>query len=472
MRRASLFIFFILTGTIAGMLVWQWKAYSDQTGRAEENAEPISQHITVESLPNELKIAQKVTGLIPGKEYRLTIPDTLFQWNCKGGNNKACDSADENPYTFFSNDTQMVFQYILPVKKNQTAFLLNNWTVSFPDVQVEQSIINISDSARRDGSWAAGIPLKAQKEMDLIDYYIFEGSGNTPALYWQEAPLVQAAKNGVAFYTGENQNYDFNFERLGPSGKHPFFSVVLTDQYRKSSGNGIMITGTDTKKEAIEKTLMVQFLKNKFGFPAADEGWLIDAIASYITQQKPGTEKGSILLKELKKELTGEELQSFFQYINSEAETLSTEKLDKFIGNLKGYSTRFFSVNKEENASFVPLYFHDNKKVSILGREQKKIKLLHKGGKEFFPFIDTMEALGFEVKTLSGQETMLLTKGNNSYRFYLNKNIFIYNEEDYGLLQNPLTLLNGIIYIEKQWLQSIFEVSIEEGEDEIQLTLL
>jgi hypothetical protein len=65
---------------------------------------------------------------------------------------------------------------------------------------------------------------------------------------------------------------------------------------------------------------------------------------------------------------------------------------------------------------------------------------------------------------------MLLSKGNNSYRFYLNKNVFIYNEEDYGLLENPLTNQNGTVFIEIQWFKSLFGVTAEEREDEIHLT--
>ncbi|PWW27497.1 copper amine oxidase-like protein [Cytobacillus oceanisediminis] len=467
MWRASLFIFLILSGTITGMLVWQWKAYSEQTGRAEEHTLRATQQINVESLQNELKITQTVTGLIPEKEYRLIIPDSLFQWKCKNGQEKACDSADENPYTFFSNE-KMIFEYVLPINKDKNAFMLNDWTVSISGVEIESSLITISDSFRRKGSWAAGVPLKAQKKMKHIDYYIFEGRENTPSLYWQQGDLVKKRTNTVDIYS-ENQSLNLNFEKLNNLGEIPYLSVVLTDHYQESYGRGILIAGTNTKKEKLEKMLIIQAFEKKFGYLPLKEDWLIDALASHAVEQKAGTEKGNRIFKELEKELAEDELKVFFQDINME-ESLNTEKLDKQLSDLKGHSTRFFTVNKDLDAPFVPLYFDDGKKVFISGKEQKGFKLIHKNGKKLLPFKAAMEALGFDVRILSGEETMLLAKGNNSYRFYLNRNVFIYNEEDYGLLENPLTVLNGTAFIEIQWLQSLFDVSIEEWDHKIKLT--
>ncbi|MBT2708012.1 hypothetical protein J7I91_08785 [Pseudomonas sp. ISL-84] len=458
-----------MSGTISGMLVWQWKVYSGQIGQAKEHTVGANQQITVESLEDELKITQTVIGILPEKEYRLVIPDSLFKWKCKNGNEEACDSADENPYTFFSNDNQMIFEYVLPMNKGQKAFMLNDWTVSVPDLIVASSHITISDSFRRNGSWAAGFPLKAQKEMKHIDYYIFEGRGNTPSLYWQQKPLKKTSKNPVDIYSENQHAFNQKFEKLSTLGEIPYMSVVLTDLYQESNGKGILIAGTNTKVEKLEKMLIIQAYEKKFGFLPPKEGWLIDALASHTIEQNADTEKGNWIIRELKKEMAEDELQEFFYKLPME-DSLNTEKLDKNLSDLKGHSTRFFTLNKELNAPLVPLYFNDGKKVFISGREQKDLKLIHKKGHRLLPFKASMEALGFDVRILSGEETLLLTKGNNSYRFYLNRNVFIYNEEDYGLLENPLVDLNGTAFIEVQWLQSLFDVSVEEWDHMIKLT--
>jgi pantothenate kinase len=91
------------------------------------------------------------------------------------------------------------------------------------------------------------------------------------------------------------------------------------------------------------------------------------------------------------------------------------------------------------------------------------------GDQKLFPFVETLSSLGFQVKVLSDNETLLLTKGLNSYRFFVNQNIFIYNEEDYGLLENPLTKINHTIYIDYQWLTSLFNIQIDEDENTVYL---
>lgn len=72
----------ILSAAIGGMLFWQWKAYTEKheaTGRLQ--TEPVHQQITLESVANELKISQTITGLIDGKEYRVSIPKMCLHGN-------------------------------------------------------------------------------------------------------------------------------------------------------------------------------------------------------------------------------------------------------------------------------------------------------------------------------------------------------------------------------------------------------
>ncbi|GLB61201.1 copper amine oxidase N-terminal domain-containing protein [Cytobacillus sp. NCCP-133] len=467
MWRTFFFIFLILSGIITGLVVWQWKAYSEQTGEIERHLS-ISQQIDVESLKSELKITQTISGLLPNKEYRLIIPDTLFQWKCKSGEGAACDSADDDPYTFFTNENKMVFTYVLPKEKKQKALLLNDWTVSIHGVEIEDSSIMVSDSIQREGVWAAGFPLRAKKELEVIDYYIFEGQGGTPSLYWQQAPLIKTAKNRFEFYSSNPLAPDLDAGNPVSLGGSSEITVVLTDEYQQSNGKGILIAETATKKEELNKMLLNQSLMQKIGDHPDIEIWLIEAFAAHLMGKRAGTAKGIMVQNELLNELGKDELLSFYQNMNTE-NTLSTEKLDKLLGNIKGHSTRFFTMNIRYDDSFFPLFFEGGKKVIIFGIEQTGVRLIYKNGKRLLPLKEVMEAMGYEVKVLSGDEMLLLAKGKNSYRFYFNKNVFIYNEEDYGLLENPLTILNGTAYIEIQWLKSLFGITVEEGDQKIKL---
>ncbi|MGA5687896.1 stalk domain-containing protein [Cytobacillus pseudoceanisediminis] len=466
MRKASLFIFIILSGIISGMLLWQWQAYSEHA-IALESSGAITQDITVDTRLNELKITQKIHGLMAQEEYRLVIPEALFKWKCKNGAGEACDSADENPYTFFSSDDQMVFEYAVPINERNKAFLLTDWFVKIPCIEAESLSITISDSFKREGSWAAGIRLKARKKLELIDYYYFEGKGNVPPLYWQQKPLLKKAVNNAEVYSEDIQAASLNFQKLNDIGNFPFLTIIFTDQYPEYKDENILIASPRTEPKMLEKDIITLQFQRKFA--DSTQVWIIDVLTSGLLDMKPSSKKGSIVLQELQGELSEDELKAFFMIVNK-VNSLTPEKLDKLLSDVKGLSTQFFTMNTKSGAPFVPLYFQEEKKLLVSGAEKASIDLIYRDGKRLLPFAATMKSLGYEVKILSGEETMLLSKGNNSYRFYLNKNVFIYNEEDYGLLENPLTNQNGTVFIEIQWFKSLFGVTAEEREGEIHLT--
>ncbi|MEK3855242.1 stalk domain-containing protein [Cytobacillus sp. FSL H8-0458] len=466
MWKASLLIFLILSGIISGMVLWQWQAYSERA-IALESSEAITQEITVETHLKELKITQKLYGLVARKEYRLDIPDTLYKWNCKTGTGKACDSADESPYTFFSADDQMIFEYTVPINDKKKALLLTDWFVKIIGIKAESLSISISDSFKREGSWAAGIRLKAQKKLDHIDYYYFEGYGNVPSLYWQEEPLLKTAINNTDVYTAGTRAASLDFKKLNDIGDFPFMSIILTDRYPEYMDENILIASPYIKVDQLEKELIALQFQRKFADGSPD--WIVDAFTAGLLDLKPGSAKGSIALKEFKGKLTEDELKNFLINVY-QADSLNAGKLDKLLGNAKGLQTQFFTMNIKNEAPLVPLYFQEEKKLWVSGAEKASISLLYRDGKVFLPFTAAMQALGYEVKILSGEETMLVSKGNNSYRFYLNKNVFIYNEEDYGLLINPLTRQNGTVWMEIQWFKALFGVTAEEREGGIHLT--
>lgn len=51
--------------------------------------------------------------------------------------------------------------------------------------------IKVTDGERKGGAWAAGLPLKGHEKLELIDYYVFEGKGRKPMLFWQNSMLQE-----------------------------------------------------------------------------------------------------------------------------------------------------------------------------------------------------------------------------------------------------------------------------------------
>ncbi|TCJ06101.1 hypothetical protein E0Y62_02380 [Cytobacillus praedii] len=470
-RTASL-LFVALTTVIGGMLSIQWKAYSKQEIQIDYT-ETVTQELSVQSSEKDLRITQRITGLQKEKEYKVNIPNELFHWTCINDNGDLCESKDENPQTFLPEQDTLTFQYTIPIQKENASFFLSEWTTTISEVTVRSTDIEIIDTLRRNGTWIAGAPLKGLKELDLIDYYLFTGIGDAPALYWQPSSLKKSqGSQHLAFYS-EQAGIDnrLSFDELENLNGFPYLSVVFTNQSVGKSGKGLIVTSPIFKEEDLKRLIADQYYETKFREMPKEDKWLLDVFTAYTAKLEPETEKGRAVFKELNKKLSNEEMMQLFNRVNNESAEITAAKMDRFIYDLKGIHTRFFSLNRSESLPIIPFYYYDQRSIIINEQEKSDIEAIYKEKTLLYPFIETVKGLGFEVTMLPDHEAILVIKDNNSYRFYLNRNIFIYNEEDYGLLENPLTNLNGKYYISKEWLQQLFKVSIDEGEKAIKISI-
>lgn len=106
------------------------------------------------------------------------------------------------------------------------------------------------------------------------------------------------------------------------------------------------------------------------------------------------------------------------------------------------------------------------KRIIVNGQDHKEIEFVHQNGKLLFLFPNIMSALGYSIEK-PNQHSLVVQSHAHHYRFFLNRNIFQYNEENYGVKENPFLLIDGEIYIEKQWMEYLFNVKITENEKEI-----
>lgn len=474
MWKVSFTLLILLNSFIGGLLFWQWDAYSqvlDSTN--SEQVEKVKQKVTVTSKGNQLHITQLFTGLNSDKEYRIMAPEKVQEWGCVKSDGNPCESVDDNPSSYLADANSLTINYLIDMKENNSPFLLNHWLVYLPDVETTHTSIEVIDTSRRKGSWVAGLPLKGHNKFELIDYYVFEGLGDNSSLYWQPTPLKRVyGEQGIQYYSAANTDKNsllFNSLHRIPNFKG--LSIVVSDVYPETNGVSLMIVHPNITNEVIERKIIYNYLMNKTDNLPLEERWLIDVLTSIITGQDSNVPKGQEFIKELKGNLTEDELLTFTNMVINET-LLTAQKLDNLLGNLAGKSTHFFTLNKNEETMIVPLYYFDPRRIMIQDKLQENFEVLIMSNNDrYYPFTETMNALGFNVKVLVDNETVLLNKEDNSYRFYVNQNIFIYNEEDYGLLENPLTYINGKVYIESSWLETIFKVDFQETKEEIKVTI-
>jgi hypothetical protein len=461
-------LFIILSGVISGLLFWQWHAYSKEMEKPVD-IELASQQVSIKTESNSLLIIQKLSGLTGKKEYTFSLPSGVKEWQCIQEDGKDCEQQDESLTTLKADAKgSLHIQYYLPVNTNERAFLYNDWLASFSNVQVSDTKVELIDSSNRNGTWVMGIPLIGNKKLDFIDYYVFEGELAHPSLYWQANSLrLDEVDHKLVVYSEQQGSVTPTFKAWQELSDRPQVTVVKTNQLQEGNGNGMIITRPDVEPELLERKLIYSFIKSRFDQLPIEQSWLVDLHVSLYLNIESQIPKSNQMIQELRSKLSEEEIKNYLEIFLTEDTHFKSNQLDDILKTVKGKKTSFFDLNKNEEVSIIPLYYVDERNVSVMGNVQENLHIVYMEDRILFPFVETLAALGFQVKALPNNETLLLTKGLNSYRFYVNQNIFIYNEEDYGLLENPLTKINHTIYMDYQWLTSLFQIEIDEDENTV-----
>ena len=173
-------------------------------------------------------------------------------------------------------------------------------------------------------------------------------------------------------------------------------------------------------------------------------------------------------MEELEQNLTEEEVNSFLKRVLRQNQLLSTAILDEILSSVKGLSTSFFSLNKEENKPVVPLYFSDQRIIVIDGQRLQSSMIYYKG-QSWMPLMDIVEKAGYSYSIMNDGH-VLLTKDSDSLRLYPEKNVFILNGVDYSVPTNPVTALKDELYIQEGWITDIFDFKVMKEEGRITIS--
>lgn len=472
MKKFSIALFILLIISISGMLIWQWNVYSNVSQEDDEKKEKIiHQEITVQPKKKKLLITQQFQGLSNGDKVKLIIPDKATDWKCFTKDGDECKPSNADPFIFSVKDGSLTVKYSLK-RSSKPAFLLKDWQVKILNSTITETYLKIIADKKGDGTWVSPLPLVAKEPLQYIDYYAFKGKGEGNLLYWQRSSLVHKKdKYGNTFYINGSNIKTYSLKALKDLPNFDPLTIVVTDQYKEKIEPSFMIIHGHISEKELERTLVHSYLAAKFSELESDEKWLIDVFVSLHLDEKSKYKKGNQIIKELKKNLTSEELSHLDDKVIQQKGTIKISDLDEFLSKDREQKTHFFTLNKNKKEKLVPLYYYDTRKVKINDKVQKKVQAIYLRGERLYPCMETMEALGYEVQLLPDQFTLYINKGSKRYRLFLDQKIIIINEDNYGLLKKPLTQFNGKIYMKETWLKSIFRVYIFEDEKEIVLSI-
>lgn len=468
MARKILVVIAALIIMISGILLWQWRLYDQKNTTNKSASTKVNQYIIVETQSDSLNITQIFKGLQSKEEYTLVAPAAVSDWYCIGETGGPCPSNDQNPYTFQPEKGELKIRFSIPFQNGSNHLMLTNWLLKIQKAEMESTKVEITDSTLRKGTWVAGIPLKGYQKLVNIDYYLFEGLEDNPTLYWQQTPLYMNETNDFYSYYSENPNE--NIERVftdkdlfkGPT----YITIIHSNENSIANLPDMVITADDFSAEKIQKAWLFRYFTQKFQIKSTEKQWIVDVFISLYLNQQGETPKGTYMIEQLSAQLDLSERQQLVKQVmqNSKADPIV---LDKILGEIKGMRTQFFSRNKELQQENYSLSFYDRRAIKMNGEWVNNYSLLNNNNELFFPFIQTVKLLGFHVEKEQNNDSILLENNKDQYVFNSNGNLFIHNNQKYGLLENPFITHDGVLFINQRGLQTLFHVAILKTEKEI-----
>jgi hypothetical protein len=469
MKKASVLIITVLIVILGGTVAWHWIAFSKKTADVEsEPEEKVTMAVTVKVNQAGMNITQVFSNINDNRKYQVIIPTQAGAVNCMYEDGTPCLDVVQSPSTKVKG-TRLQFEYIIKSDPG-VELLLNDWLVMLKDINITETSVEIVDQLRRKGTWVAGLPLKGYKQMEAVNYYVFEGKNMNPSIYWQEKSLSKlTGQRGIDYYTFSMDQAVYQFDSLKNFAMNQHLSVIMHEGNRVVRGNGILLAGNKLTDKEFEQQLAISFLSSKFNPLAKVDNWILESLASLVTNQQPGNTKSQAIVSELKDTLTGAELNDFMNSFYSSS-TIDHLSLDEYMSSIKGLKTSFFTLNMQEGPGVFPLLFMDTRSVVVNGTEMDGIGVVIKGEKQLFPLAPTLEALGFKTKLGPDRRSLEILSASRTYFFNLENKTFIHNGQSFGLLENPFQNIDGQYYLEKHWLNAIFKVSVKENKENIILS--
>jgi hypothetical protein len=475
MKKASVLIISVLILLICATAVWQWGVYSKRSSQTYDRPDVrVSQEVTMIVNHSELEIKQVFINLKNDQNYGTVIPKESIGLICKDSEGSPCDLAGNQQSIRVKGD-KLTFTYTINIDPSAVEFFIHDWLVLLRDSEISNTRIEIVDKLNHKGTWVTGIPLKGSRRMELVNYYVFEGREENPSLYWQNKSLRKlSGQKGISYYPAviEDQLGVYHFDRLKGLAEKSHVSVIVNNENRIVHGSGILLLHTGLTKSELEQQLAISFFSQKFHSLDVNEKWILEALASLITNEPAVTSKSQFLIKELKSKLTQAEINHFINRLSVDQFHIDHNRMDGHLSVISKMKTNFFALNRQEESKNYPLLFMESRKVIANGLIEEDMDIIIEGEKRLYPFIKTMSSLGYKTeKDAAGAEGMKVSSNSNSYSFNFKNKTFILNGKSFGLLEDPFRTINDTVYIEEQWLNGIFDVIVEESEKEIVLTL-
>ncbi|WP_374056577.1 hypothetical protein [Rossellomorea sp. FM04394] len=449
----------------SGILFFQWMGFTTESAE-ESGAVKVNQSYFIMHKEKKFLVTQTIQFLstIP-KQITIEWPDGAMDFTCVNDRGENCLTKQNGEFLLSNlhNELQEItISYSFEQPLETEVMLVKEWHPTLSSVTTINTDIHITEKNFRTGKWIAGYKYASHKKMNYIDYYFFSGGGEPSALYWTRETMMEKKSSTVRMLYDTTDIEDIPEASL--SSFEGFVTVIISNKIKPYRSPYLIVRNTADEEllNEVKGGLLYQQHAS-----ADEEVWLKEFIVGISLKKQPLTPKSAWAYKEIMEGLTPPQLDEFKRRIEKdETKSVDAFKLDMTVGAVTGFDSTFFTENTKRKKN-VPMVFKADHPVVINKKSQNLFYISYKQ-KEYIQFPQAVKALGLNIKEI--QPNVFFTSMNgNTFRFYVNEDYFIYNEENYGLLTKPVQSIGGYNYMDVQWFEKLFKVKVLKKETSIEI---
>ncbi len=463
MIKKIMILFVLLITIIAGLIGYQWLIY-DKLGKTTERMQLENLEVEAEVVHKEgkLSITQNVSKL--GQDsFLIEMPKGAKDFECLFANGETCDTKKESNFNRVEvgSELQVTFKYILPIAEGENEYWQEDGFVRFFSNDQKPLFGNFTvtllEEVAKTNMWFAGALREVRVDKEHISYFAWMKKDATVfPLYMSKAQLEKDDKYDpyLSLFTSNTENKDLSFvnqwyERL-PSNNG--LTIVQSNGNKVYKAPLLVVIPRGYNTNAIEEQAIQAYLLHHKK-PKSDKiAWILNVLPSFILERPTGAGKEFEMSKELVENLPAEVKKEFASWLlkpNNGMASISIADLDKKLSEIGGFKTIFFEKNENKNKPIIPLYYIDKRNVFY---EEKEINLnwnaVEKNKALLFPFGETLENTGFEVKVLPESDKFEIMKLDKRWTLPLEEK------------ENLLEFIGEELYISERGLEEFLKIEV------------
>lgn len=462
-------LFLVLLVTVSGLLFYQYQAYSDKLESSDGNFN-YTQEIEIVYRKDSLDIRQHFTNL-PNKSIKINWPIKAVSPDCFLESENSCERLTENKTEFKKSDIRsQSLSYIIPLNKGlKNGQLLKDIFVTLEDGSASYSTVHITTDSDVKGDWISGLPHVGNQKLKLVNYSMFSGTGPVTELYYQSGKLkLQQESKQVSVFSEKPLSKSFKKALKDAKWLNEDHIVIIQSNKNGQQGERVIFL-KELTANSLKNNVLLNQVKSQYDF-GKSPNWLIEVVATFITDSDFNNKKAKQIVQNLKKEMSNEELKKWEKELNNlQGKKVNAKVLDKILSEILKNNTNYFSLNASTKNVY-PFLFNDNREFFVNDKLVEDVNVIFKDNQIYYTARPLLTHFGY--KTSIGENGLYVENAANKYRFPLKYGFYMYNNKRYNTVSEPIVTIAGEYYIEEAWLAKLFFVDISKRESSISLKII